>query len=156
MGRVYSIIRSFRYAIAGLSYALKTQRNMRIHFSAGAFAVAFAYFYGFTAVEWVALMFTITFVIVCEMFNTAIENAVNVATSTYHHNAKIAKDVAAGAVMMSALLALAVAARLFFDVSKLVAACVKILSNGWYICGFLIGAVLSVWWILLPGRPPRA
>lgn len=152
MEKVYSIVRSFKYAIAGLLYTLKTQRNMRIHFSAAALVIAFGCFYGLSAVEWVALGFTITFVIVCEMLNTAVENAVDVATSSYHKKAKVAKDVAAGAVLMAAVLAVAVAILLFCDLAKLGAAIQHILSNTWYIGGFLVGIVLAICWILAGKR----
>ncbi len=152
MKRVYSIVRSFKFALAGVRYTLRTQRNMRIHFSAAAFVTAFGCFYGLSGQQWLALAFTITFVVVCEMFNTAVENAVNVATSSYHENAKIAKDVAAGAVFMAAVMALACAALLFCDISRLCAAVFVILSNGFYIGGFLTGGALAIWWILSDGR----
>lgn len=152
MKKVYNIARSFRYAFAGLLYALKTQRNMRIHFSAAVLVIAFGCFYGLAAVEWVALGFTVTFVIVCEMFNTAVENAVDVATDTYHDKAKIAKDVAAGAVLMSALLALAVAVLLFCDAARLGAALTLIFSNGWYIGGFITAIILAVCWVMSGGK----
>lgn len=148
MRKVYSIVQSFRYAFAGLWFALRTQRNMRIHFSAAGLVIAFGCFYGLPAVEWVALGFTITFVIVCEMFNTAVENTVDVATDKYHEKAKIAKDVAAGAVLMSALLSLAVAILLFCNAAKLENAFASILSNGWYIGGFITGILLAVCWIM--------
>lgn len=146
--KVYRIVKSFQYAIAGLLYTLKTQRNMRIHFSLAAFVIAFGCFYGLSTVEWVALGFTITFVIVCEMLNTAVENAVDVATDSFHEKAKVAKDVAAGAVLMAALLAVAVAILLFCDLAKFSAAFAQILSNAWYVGGFIVGIVVAVCWIL--------
>lgn len=99
------LLRSFRFAFRGLYYAVKTQRNMRIHISMAVLVSVFGLLYRLAPLEWIALYFTITFVIVCEMLNTAVENCVDTATKEYNKHAEIAKDVAAGAVVVAALLA---------------------------------------------------
>jgi len=104
---------SFRYAVKGFLYALRTQRNMRVHFIAAALALILSFAFHFTSIELLIVFFAITFVIMAEMLNTAFETMVDAFTPKYHFLAGVAKDVAAGAVLMTALNSLAVAAFLF-------------------------------------------
>ncbi len=110
-----SMIKSFNYAVEGIIYSLMSQRNMRIHYII-ALAILFAsLFFELTRIEMSILFISITFVVVAEMVNTAIESAVDLTTTEYSPLAKIAKDVAAGAVLISAINSLAVGYLLFFD-----------------------------------------
>ncbi|MCR1897861.1 diacylglycerol kinase [Irregularibacter muris] len=113
--KVRKIIESFNYAISGLIYTLKTQRNMRIHFTIGLLVILTSLFMDLSRVEIIILFFTICLVIISEMINTAIEATIDLYTSTYHPLAKIAKNVAAGAVLVSAINSVIVAYVLFFD-----------------------------------------
>lgn len=142
-----SLLDSFRYAFRGLRYAVKTQRNMRIHISMAALVSVFGLFYQLAPVEWIALYMTITFVIVCEMLNTAVENCVDTATEEYSKYAEIAKDVAAGAVVVAALLAVIVAAFLFLDPARLGPAFGRLLSSPAYAGGVVVLTLLLLWWI---------
>ena len=101
--RSRSLLWSFNYAIDGIVYALRTQRNMRIHVAAAVFALALALFLRIERFEFLALLIAIVFVLIAELVNTAIEAAVDIATSSPDPNAKIAKDVAAGAVFVAAI-----------------------------------------------------
>jgi diacylglycerol kinase len=112
-GRAGTLARSFRYAFAGLWYVARTQRNFRIHLAAGALACLLGFAAGFRAVEWATLALLITLVLTTEMVNTVVEAAVDLASPAYHPLAKVAKDVAAGAVLVTALGALVVGAFLF-------------------------------------------
>lgn len=150
-----SLLNSFRYAFNGLRYCLSTQRNMRIHFSMAILVSIFGCFYGLSAIEWIVLYCTITFVIVCEMVNTAIENAVDAATRKYDDNARIAKDVAAGAVVVAAILAVLVAGFLFLHMDKLWVAFSRIFSSPWYVMGLVLLLLLLFIWIFKPGRRKR-
>lgn len=98
-----SFIAAFRYAFRGLRYLLGTQRNAQIHCLIGACAVALGAFLDLARWEWLALILTVTIVLAAEGFNTAIESAVDVATASYHPLAAIAKDVAAGTVLICAI-----------------------------------------------------
>lgn len=110
-----NLIESFNHAVEGIIYALKTQRNMKIHFTA-AFIVLFgSLFFNFTRIELLALFLAISFVIVAELINTSIEKTIDLITEEYHPLAKIAKNVAAGGVLISAVNALVVGYLLFFD-----------------------------------------
>lgn len=110
-----SIIDSFNYAVDGIIYTLKTQRNMRIHFTLAIFVLILSLFLNFTRLEFLILFITVTFVIASEMINTAIEKAIDMTTEEYHPLAKISKNVAAGAVLVSAINAIVVGYLLFFD-----------------------------------------
>lgn len=100
-----AFIVSFRYAFSGLWYVLRTQRNARIHAAAAALAVGVGAFLHISAVEFAVTFLAISGVFVAEMFNTAIEACVDLASPGWHPLAKTAKDVAAGAVLTSAMLA---------------------------------------------------
>lgn len=104
---------SFRYAWAGLNYAFQTQRNFRIHIVVGTFAIALSLFLNLSRVEVAIIGLTIGAVLTMELLNTAIESVVDLTVrQTYHELAKIAKDCAAGAVLISALAAVIVACSL--------------------------------------------
>lgn len=101
---------SFRFAGAGLAFMWRTQRNFRVHVVATAVAVSAGLALGCPAIEMAVILLVCTGVVACEMLNTAIENAVDLATRDRHPLAKAAKDVAAGAVLASALTAAVVGA----------------------------------------------
>ncbi len=109
------LLDSFNDAIAGVIYALKTQRNMKIHFAMAAAAMILGLFTGLDRIELLLLFFTVALVLVAEMINTSIEAAVDLMMETYHPLAKVAKNVAAGAVLISAVNAVVAAYILFFD-----------------------------------------
>lgn len=113
--KVRKLIDSFNYAISGIIYAVRTQRNMRIHMIAALLVLTACFFYDLKKVEILILTITITMVIVAEMFNTAIECAIDVAANYYHPLAKIAKNTAAGAVLITAINAVVVGYILFWD-----------------------------------------
>ncbi|MBN3959112.1 MULTISPECIES: diacylglycerol kinase family protein [unclassified Nostoc] len=101
---------SFKYAWAGISYSFQTQRNFRIHISVCALAIALSVFLHLQAVEIAVIGITSGLVLALELLNTAIESVVDLTVKqTYHDLAKIAKDCAAGAVLVSALVAMLVA-----------------------------------------------
>lgn len=110
-----SLIDSFNYAVDGIIYTLKTQRNMRIHFSLAVIVLVLSLFLNFSRLEFLILFLTVSFVIASEMINTSIEKSIDLFTEDYHPLAKIAKDVAAGAVLVSAINAIVVGYLLFFD-----------------------------------------
>ena len=92
-------------------YAFATQRNFRIHTFVGIFAVSMGAFLEIEAVEMAVVAVTCAIVMVLELINTAIESVVDLTVKqSYHELAKIAKDCAAGAVLVSAIAAVAVAA----------------------------------------------
>jgi diacylglycerol kinase (ATP) len=113
--KVRKLIDSFNYAINGIIHAVRTQRNMRIHMIAALLILTACFFYDLKKLEILILTITITMVIVAEMFNTAIECTIDVAANYYHPLAKIAKNTAAGAVLITAVNAIVVGYILFWD-----------------------------------------
>jgi diacylglycerol kinase (ATP) len=103
-----SLLDSFNWAFEGIIHVLRTQRNMRIHFLAAVVVLVGAIFVGVAEFELLALMIAISFVLITEMVNSAIEGAIDVATTSFDPMAKLAKDVAAGAVLIATVNAVAV------------------------------------------------
>lgn len=110
-----SLIDSFNYAVNGIISALKTERNMKIHYLLAIIVIILSLFFDFSRTELLILIFAISLVIVAELFNTAIEKVVDLITHKYHPLAKLAKDISAGAVLISAINSLVVGYLLFFD-----------------------------------------
>lgn len=103
-------MQSFGHAIDGIAYLVRTQRNFRIHLLATVAVVGVGLLIGLGALEWAIVSVTIALVIMMEALNTGIELAVTLASPERRPEAKAAKDIAAGAVLLSALLAVAVGA----------------------------------------------
>ena len=99
------IINSFKYAITGFLHCVKRERNFRIHLVVSVVVIALAAFFNLSRIEFAAIIGAIALVLVTEMINTAIERIVDNLTTERNENAKIAKDVAAGAVFVSAIFA---------------------------------------------------
>ncbi|HEX6121938.1 MAG TPA: diacylglycerol kinase family protein [Ktedonobacterales bacterium] len=106
-------LRSFVYAGRGLWYAIRTQRNARVHTALAVCAIALGLALRISPVEFAMLFVAITGVFVAEMFNTVAEACVDLATQEYHPLARIAKDVAAGAVLLNAMLSVVIALLVF-------------------------------------------
>ncbi len=108
-----TFLRSFGYAFEGIFYVLRTQRNMQVHAGLGVVAVSVAFWLGLGPTEWAILLITMALVYCLEMVNTVAESLVDLVTDEYHPLAKIAKDVAAGAVLVAAIFAVGVGLFLF-------------------------------------------
>ncbi|CAN5229277.1 diacylglycerol kinase [soil metagenome] len=102
------VARSFNHAYRGLVYAVRTQRNMRFHVVASAVVLVLSLLVGASRIELALLVLVIAAVFVTEMLNTALEFAVDLVTREYHPLAKLAKDVSAGAVLVTSIAAVAV------------------------------------------------
>jgi len=101
--RAPTFLRSLGFALAGIGFLFRTQRNAQIHAAAAALVVLAAWLLGVSALEWLALLAAITIVIVAEGLNTAVEAVVDLVSPDYHQRARHAKDVAAGAVLLAAV-----------------------------------------------------
>jgi len=112
---VRKLIDSFNYALDGLIFTLRTQRNMRIHLLITIMLVLMGINFPVSRTEIMALTFSVALVLVTEMINTAIEAAIDLFTQEYHELAKIAKNVAAGAVLVSAFNAILIGYLVFID-----------------------------------------
>ncbi|HHY37232.1 MAG TPA: diacylglycerol kinase family protein [Firmicutes bacterium] len=99
---IKGVCRSFSYALEGLRYAYRTQRNIRIHTAVAAATLAAAWAGKFSRGEIILLLLTITLVVGAELVNTAIEVTVDLITPEYNRLARVAKNVAAAAVLVTA------------------------------------------------------
>jgi diacylglycerol kinase len=108
-----AFVASFGYAFSGLWHVLRTQRNARIHVVVALLAVAAGIFLRISAIEFALMFVAISGVFIAEMFNTALEACVDLASPQLHPLAKIAKDVAAGAVLVNAMLAVIIGLCIF-------------------------------------------
>lgn len=106
--------KSFKFAFEGLVYAFATQRNFKVQLVLGLLVIILALSFGFNRMEWLILLFSICLVLSAELANTVIEIVVDLATSTIHPKAKLAKDLSAGVVLLVATFVLFIGFLLFF------------------------------------------
>lgn len=107
------LFRSFQNAFMGIITAILRERNMKIHFFVAAFVIFASFLFKLPASEWLLVLFAIGGVMALELINSAIERAVDLATDEYHLLAKQAKDMAAGAVLVYAILSVIVGLVIF-------------------------------------------
>lgn len=112
--RLKNPLNGFKYAMEGVAHVFRTQRHMRFHFLVLVLVLLVSLVSQRNRVEVMVLLFTVTLVLMAEMFNTAIEAVVDLVTQTYHPLAKFAKDIAAGAVLITVVNAFIVGFLLFF------------------------------------------
>lgn len=103
-----TVLDSFNFAFEGIIHVLRTQRNMRIHFGVAFVVLVMALVVNVTKLELIALLISIAFVLIAEMLNSGIEAAIDIATTSFDPMAKIAKDIAAGAVLIATVNAILV------------------------------------------------
>ncbi len=106
--RAGTLLASFRYAFAGVRHLFLTQRNAQIHAAIGVIAVAFGVAFQISQAEWLSLVIISALVVAAEGVNTAIEAIVDMVSPEYHPLAKVAKDVGAGTVLLTAIAAVIV------------------------------------------------
>ncbi|MGZ4280982.1 MAG: diacylglycerol kinase [Gaiellaceae bacterium] len=106
--RARTLLESFNFAVEGIIHVVRTQRNMRIHLVAAVVVLVAAIWIGVSKLELIALLLAISFVFIAEMINSALEQAIDVATTSFDPLAKLAKDVAAGAVLIATVNAIAI------------------------------------------------
>nr|WP_263325689.1 diacylglycerol kinase family protein [Neobacillus sp. Marseille-Q6967] len=99
------LLKSFTFAIEGIKTAIKTERNMRIHLCISIIVIGLSFFFSIRNVEWILVLIIIGGMFALELMNTAIERLVDLVTKEFHPLAKQAKDLAAGAVFVYAILA---------------------------------------------------
>lgn len=108
MSRLLTTKQSFGYAFGGLKTALRQEPNFQIHVAIGIAAVVLGFLLGLSILEWMLLTYAIFFVLILELFNTSLEALVDLVSPGIHPKAKIAKDVAAAAVLLASIQAIIV------------------------------------------------
>lgn len=109
------LVDSFNSAINGIINTVRTERNMKIHLVAAILVLIACFFFDISKMEFLILAITITMVMAAEVVNTAIEAVVDMSTNYYHPLAKIAKNAAAGAVLITAINSVIVGYVIFWD-----------------------------------------
>lgn len=109
------LINSFKYAITGIKSAVKNEQNLRIHFLAASIVLVLAFLLEIPKIEFIILILLISLVIIAELFNSVVEYIVDLVTSEFHPLAKLAKDVAAGAVLFTAIVAVIIGILIFYQ-----------------------------------------
>ena len=110
-----SFIDAWKNAFNGIIYATTTQSNIKRQLIIAVVVVIISLFFNLNRAEFLCFLFTIVLILFAEMVNTAIETVVDLYVDVYHPKAKIAKDVAAGGVVITTINAIIVAYFLFFD-----------------------------------------
>jgi len=103
------IVRKFNYAFKGLKIAITTDNSFKIHFIFVLPVIASGFYLNFNHLEWIIIVLSIGIVLIAELFNTSIEYLVKMFTDEYHELAEKLLDISAGAVLMSALMAIIIA-----------------------------------------------
>jgi diacylglycerol kinase (ATP) len=113
--KIKKTLESFNNAITGIIDTVRTERNMKIHLIVALGVLIVSFFFDITKYEFLVLAVSITMVITAELINTAIEATIDMTTNYYHPLAKIAKNAAAGGVLITAINALLVGYIIFWD-----------------------------------------
>lgn len=106
-------LKSFHYAFSGLKTAWREEHNFRVHCTAAIIAITLSFVLHISTHEWIAVLFSIGFVFVCELLNTALENIADFICPKNNPNIKKIKDIAAAAVMISSITALLIGLLIF-------------------------------------------
>ena len=148
-------LRSFVYAGRGIWFCIRHERNFRIHMVAAAYVLIFAPYFSLTRGEWAALLAIIGLVTAAEAVNTAVEQVVNLASPRRRTRARVAKDVAAGAVLLCAAGALAAGLFLFLRPEAFAAMQADFLRCPWKPALLAASLPLAVWFVICGGRTRR-
>lgn len=109
----FSLFKSFSVAIEGILGAIKKERNIRIHLFAAVAVIILSIYFSISAIEWICIALAIGGMLSLELLNSAIERVVDMVTTDYHPLAKQAKDMAAGAVFVFALITVVIGIIIF-------------------------------------------
>lgn len=151
MQRNTNFYQSLTYALSGLFYAIRRERNLRFHIAAASGITLFGFFYGLDRIEWAILAAVFGTVISSELVNTAVENAVDTATHEYHPNAKAAKDTAAAAVLVSAIVSIVTGVCIFSDVQRIISTITMIVTTPSHLAVFIAVAVIDILFLVFGG-----
>lgn len=110
-----NFLKALKCAINGLIYTIKTQRNLRIQIIIAVITIIMSIIMKISKIEWLFIIFAITLVLAAELINTGIETTVDLVTDEINEKAKIAKDVAAGMVLITAINAFVIGCIIFLN-----------------------------------------
>ena len=148
-------LRGFRYAARGLWFCVRHERNFRIHMVIAAYVLAFAPYFSLNRGEWTALLAVIALVLAAEALNTAVEQAVNLASPERRTRARVAKDVAAGAVLLLAAVSVVIGFVLFWRPEVFSAILADFRRSLWKPVCLLVSLFPAGWFIAFGGIRPK-
>lgn len=111
--RTYKYSETFKFALEGIRVSILNEKNIRFHLVFSVIVIVLAIIFNLTQTEWLFILIAIAGMIVVEMINTAIERVVDLVTDQYHPLAGQAKDIAAGAVLIYAILSVIIGMIIF-------------------------------------------
>lgn len=139
------MLKSLGFALNGIISAFKSEQNLRFHFCFSLVVLMMSYASGITRVEWLFVILAIGFVISAELLNTALENAVDLASKGKTDSfARIAKDASAGGVLISAITAVIIGAVIFINEPRITDALAFLKSNLLYACVLLLVIIIGI------------
>lgn len=150
-----SLLQSFGYAFAGIFRTVRTERNMRIHLTVMAYLFGYLLCYDFfevTRTQYALLFVACALVTAGELVNTAIESVVDLVEQKRNEFCKVAKDAAAGAVLVSALFSVAVGIAVLYQPAAFRALFDYYRTHPWMIAVLLLSLVLACLFIFVPGK----
>ena len=153
---IRKFFKGLTYAFKGIFTCIKFERNMRVHLCAAFYVLIFMRFYELSKAESAIVYLTIGAVIALEMLNTAVEAVVDLCSPQYHKLAKVAKDTAAGAVLVCAITSLAVAAAIFWDIDVFKKIYGYFAGNVYAVMALLVSFVLWFLFIFSAKKPPKS
>ncbi len=148
-------LRGFGYAGHGLWFCVRHERNFRVHMAIAAYVLALAPYFSLTRGEWAVLLAVIALVLAAEAVNTAVEQVVNLASPQRRLRARVAKDVAAGAVLLCAVFAVGVGALLFLRPAAWMAMLRDFGQYVWKPVLLALSVPPVIWFVLRGGRTRR-
>ena len=149
------------FAGRGVWFCIRHERNFRVHMAVAAYVLLLAPYFSLSRGEWAALLAVVALVLAAEAVNTAVEQVVNLASPRRRTRARVAKDVAAGAVLLCAVAAAAAGVLLFARWEIWLCILSDFRTNWWKPLLLLLSLPLSLWFIISGGRrrqrpiPPR-
>ena len=147
--KLFKVFRALKFAIKGIIYAIKNERNMRIHTVVSVYVLIFSVICNLKPLEYIAVIISIGIVITAEMFNSAIESIIDLCSEQYNSIAKAAKDIAAVGVLILASAAFTVGAILFFTREKFLNVVKFVCSFPVSVLIFVLSLIFSYFYIFL-------
>lgn len=145
--KLKKLIKSFSYAFSGIIFCIRNEINFRIHIVIAFYAICVAIMLKIDSTQFIVLLITIGFVISMEAINTSIETTIDLVCHENNPLAKIAKDTAAGAVLISAIVSVLIGIILFFKPQQLYTLLHTLIDNPFYILILIISICISLWFI---------
>lgn len=142
-------LKNFKYAFRGIAHCIKNERHMRVHISVLTYVLVFSTFFKLTAHDYAILILTISAVVSAEMVNTAVERLSDLFSAEYNLMSRIAKDIAAGAVLICAIASVIVGIILFWDINAFKDIFYYFSNNVLALIGLTLFTILTYMYIML-------